>query len=307
MIWTVVMEWDGEKPPTTYYNRLHSYGFRVRGDKEKNPIARRVPWWNAASSMGKGVIIQESVVVCDSESLARLIYDTAVNNGAKNVQMFSGDAVDKRLTVEDAKIMAEIEGKLGRRGRPAKDSKVNWVVTCYEKCNTQTVEESVHVVNCPCCGGTRIYAREGEMPSYKFPSGDIFDAWKRHRFASGRFEVANDGDQEPPQSVAISDAKEAKTIEVIRKSKGLLNRLSMVNPRIARSILDAVFASRTYLGEELRQEARVRAFVDMTKRGAGTTDVSLIESNDHFDLIDAAAVIGPAKIASLWETTKEKS
>lgn len=71
----VVIEWNGKKPSSTFYNRLHSYGLYSRSPKQADQEFSLLEW--RASQRGskkhessRGVILQEGLIVVNSLTLA---------------------------------------------------------------------------------------------------------------------------------------------------------------------------------------------------------------------------------------------
>lgn len=306
MAWLVVFEWNGKKPPTTFYNRMRDqFGLKVRTDKTDNDNVLRA---RAEAGYGRSidtiaddslsVVIQEACVMTPSESLARQIYRYGEERGAKSA-MFETTAMKVSTTVEDAKIYNRIEAAAGKRGRPNASEKITRTVTCYEQCSTFEVPESRYAVVCPDCHGTRIYAREGEMKSYSIPAGDVLEAWKRHRFATGRYEVASVGDPgtpEPPKVVTPSVRMEEMILNKVISSKDAEKIRKMSRP-LAFKYLDAIFCSRYQIPEAIRKEQRVKVVARLLEKGIGFDKFHFLET-ENYDLLDAAGIIDAAIVAS---------
>lgn len=303
-MYVTVIEWDGKTPPTRYYNRMHKLGLYVRGDDdEKNPLVRRTPVHLRDQGL-ENIVFQEGCVVCSSEALAQTVARYARAEGAVSVQVFAVHRTEGYLNPADARIFAQLEGKLGRRGRPVGE-KTNHTVTCLEEAMTYFVEqEEVHAVNCPSCKSPHIYDRQGEVNNWKFPDGELFGAWKKHRFATGRFEIANtdSGDQAPPTPQIIDNEKEV--IDRMNKSETLRAQIDAVEFRIGREVatrmLDGVFCALAYNDKERRRDARLVCVMSLYDAGVGPDDVGLIEG-DEPDIIEAS-IIGPERVAGVYKT-----
>lgn len=156
----VIIEWDGEIPPSNYYRRLHRLALRVRGDddeKAMGPVARRT---NDGENE-TGIIFQEGCVICPSEDLARQVAFMAQEHGAKNVLLGSANISDTfTQTPRDTEIIDRITKVLGKRGR--KPAAVKWAISC-KNCLQVTNHETWSPLNCPHCGGMLITARKGEV------------------------------------------------------------------------------------------------------------------------------------------------
>lgn len=300
-MYIVMIEWDGKKPPTLYYDRLKKkFGLYVRGDKdEKNPLVRRTNW-RAMQKAETAVVFQEGAIMCTSESLARRILMYAEDNGAKNIVLMDAERIDFNVTVEDAKIFQQLEAKFGQRGRPS-GQKSNFVITCFEEAATYPVYDSFHALICPACKGNRTRSHVGDIVNYKLPDdGDIVEAWLRNRFTRGEFEIPDSGDNDPPATVNVTNVDELRIINQIKASPTLMADIARMPRRQAAAFLDAVFCSRTYVSAEARRDARVKACVTLYEQGVQSTEISLLERPSEFDLLDASAVAEPDKTAALW-------
>jgi hypothetical protein len=298
----VIMEWDGKKPPTTFYNRMHTMGLYVHGSKDEralSPLVRRTPK-NLRDTGLENIICQEGCFVCVSEKMARWVSSEARTHGATNIQIVQGHEVESNLTEEDAKIWKQIEDKLGRRGRPSGVA-TKWVITCFEECVSSEIEDALYAVNCPACHSPFQRSRPGEMNSFKLPDGDVFEAWLRHRFATGQFEIPALGDELPPVLPAL-DPLEASIIDKMRASKRLVSEIMAVDAKDrnqAVRMLDAVFTGRAYISKTVRDESRLRAALDLYQKGVDQSRVSILEDANQYDLIDGAH-IAPLRVAGLW-------
>ena len=302
-MYRVTIEWDGNKPPTTFYNRLRKLGLFVRGDKELSPLARRVNSDNSA------VIVQEGSISCESESLAREIFLMARYHGASVVQLDRSHSIDFVQSAEDARIYEKLESTLGKRGRPSTPL-ADWVVTCMEQCCTShEVPQSRDVVSCPNCNGLRVKTRVGTLSSYKFPEsteGTLIARWIRHRFVRREFEVPGDNTVATPghSSIDISIDKERNIVELMEGSTAFLQSLEDLPEDTAIRVLDGVFAARAYASVEDRKDARLRTCLLLYEKGAGATDVSLIEDDKVVDLIDASSIFLPQTVSGWWYTVR---
>lgn len=293
----VLIEWDGETPPRTYYSRLHSLGYFVRGVDDARqkksgvgPVKRR-----GEQTIG-GVIVQEGCIISASYSRAREVAALAKEEGASLVQFGNVEVEDYQMTVEDAMVYAKIEMILGQRGRPSSE-KFKWVITCFEEMiTTQTEEELRHVIHCPQCGGLNIKSRTGELQKYKFPeTGSVFERWLRHRFVEGSFEVPEEGNQLPPKlvDIVIAEPKEAATVEMMRNSADFLAHIEKLPLFTALNVLDGVLSARAYSLPDTRRTARVTACVHLFERGYPPSKVSLAEQVDKVDVLDASLLLTP--------------
>ncbi len=327
-----IIEWDGQKPPSKYYRRLHDLALRSRGgDKDESVLARRqnmsAQALQQAQSTSKrntsrartrrqtsretlqGVIFQEGAIICPSESLARTIAALAqrgFKDGKGNVirakavkvgevQFHSDDFV---ATDDDDKALARIDKVFGSRGRPEDESV--WSVVCYEELLTSQ-KTSAGVANCPHCGGVRIRTREGKPNAFAVPDGSLFDAWVRVRFTSGHWESSHSGDTFPPALSTvrslIGDSGEQVALALIEKSK-LDTTLAGFDKDTALKVLDAVLVGIAHLTKETRDARRLEAWTRYAQSGANPLDYPLAGS-DVPDLLDAAGALGAERTAQL--------
>ncbi|HLF28190.1 MAG TPA: hypothetical protein VJG32_17815 [Anaerolineae bacterium] len=296
MAYVVLLEWDGVKPPSTYYRRLHSLAMRVRGDKAVSPIKRR--------SDGPGVIVQEGCIITPSESLARTIgliaCDAAREEGIPlTVQIAEASFEPIRMTREDRIAMNRIEETLGKRGRP--EAEIDWTVVCME-CMTTSAVHAAHAVNCPKCGAMRIRIRAGApVKFHDAGSGDALDAWLRTRFSpysGGRWEIPllDKRSADRPPTPAPTDEREKAVVDALRGSP-LLGQIAKLDRADALCILDAVFVARGYWSAERRQEERIKAAALYFQRGGSPANISLAELPSP-DLLDAAGPLGAETVAT---------
>lgn len=296
MAYVVLMEWDGAKPPSTFYRRLHKLAMRVRGDKETSPVKRR--------NGGPGVIFQEGCIITPSESLARTIGLMASRLADEEgitltVQIAQAHFEPIRMTREDRVAMNRIESTLGKRGRP--DPEIDWTCVCMECMSTSHVRAS-HVVNCPNCGAMRIRIRAGAPVRFHDDGGgDMFAAWLRTRFSpysGGRWEIPvfDRRSSDRPPAPAPTDDAEKTVIESLRRS-ALVAKLAQMDRDVALSILDAVLIARAYWPAERRQAERIKAATLYFQRGGEPARISLAETPEP-DLLDAAGPLGADEVAS---------
>lgn len=285
----VLIEWDGGQPPSHYYRRLHKLAFKVRGDKEIAPLARR--------DTGQGVIFQEGAVITASETLARTIAGYATDEGAVNVSIGRVQLDDTfTRTPQDAAILNRIEQIMGKRGkRPPEEL---WAVACTECVQLNSVTHWAPI-NCPNCGGLLVHARRGQVTTYADPGGDILSAWKRTRFTGPHWEPAPihpTGDCTPATVTILSD-KERDAVELIEGSPALLDKLRRMPRDTAISFLDGIMINRAYRGREARQAARIEAATAYFMRD-GNPAAFKINEQALPDLVDATAALGPSVVVT---------
>lgn len=177
----IVVEWDGTKPPTTWYNRLRSMGLRVSGSKKESPLARRVS--------ASGVVYQEGMILTNTQSQAETLYALARNLGAKNVligelKMLNSFSDDWR----DSNVLSNIQrGRPTRAATKARD--MGKTLTCFWEMRSFTIKGK-EPPNCPSCGGSFIKVRDGSPLKVLAYDGNelIFDYWTATHFLTGSFE-----------------------------------------------------------------------------------------------------------------------
>lgn len=312
----VIIEWDGQPPPTQWYDRLNKLAnLRVRSEKSIAPtLDTDGVWAKRSGGSAIGVIVQEGAIICSSYSLARTIAALArdgliINKrtGPEHVQP-AGVMIARDITIEefsateaDRNVLARIKTVFGKRGRPT-GAPLKFVVSCLEERRSWQAE-AYDVVNCPHCGGTHVRIRRGEQVGYKDPGGPAWQAWMRTRFATGEFEFPLDGEDDPPSSPSIVNAPEAEMVGRIVASN-LARKLDSMPRSEALDILDALFIARLYWGKERRTDARLRALSEYFRLGGSPVGIVLYES-DEFDWLDLAGPLGESVAAQYLHSEKK--
>lgn len=298
----VIIEWDGEIPPSNYYRRLHQLALRVRGDddeKAMGPVARRT---NDGENE-TGIIFQEGCVICPSEDLARQVAFMAQEHGAKNVLLGSASISGTfTQTPRDTEIIDRITRVLGKRGR--KPAAIKWAISC-KNCLQVTNHETWSPLNCPHCGGMLITARKGEVIAYADPGGDVLDAWKRTRYAGASWEpspISDDG-KPAPVDVEVFDAKDAPVVRALADSE-VMETIRTMPRDVAFAFLDAIVTARAHHTREARLTNRLAVVQEYFLRDGDPSKVSLVESVRP-DLIDAGIGLGKANIVP-WLLLKQR-
>lgn len=292
-LYIVVIEWDGERPPTSWYNRLHALAGRVRGDKSETPLARR--------DDGRGVVMQEGAILCPSESLARTLAFIARDEyGAAAVAIGEASMTTAfTMSREDSAVISRIQKTLGKRGRKPKAEK--WAVTCLEEMRTYDVEHS-RPYQCPHCSGMKIKIRRGDAQTFREPGGDIFTAWARTRFSGPHWEpatVADSGADAPEfDDLLIGNADDVAFLAELQDA-AIVDQIAELPRAEQYSILDAVFVARRHTSGEKRTNARVRAIAAYFQNGGTRTDFQMAETPTP-DVLDVAAPLSPEYAARLW-------
>ena len=296
-MWIIIVEWAGHNPPGRFYRRLHFLlgGVSARGSRKGS----------------SGILVQESVVIVPSRSLAQMVAQEvktcAAQEGWKDVEVLWGplDLLREDIPEEISQVWANLEAELSRRG-PAPRRKNTWRVTCLECGAPAKVEVRVdrRPRQCPHCGGVRVLARPvfngSSVPDrVVLPASlDLFSRWVQSRFASGRFLVPLGvvvRENAPPPSFPPIVPEEAAVVETIRRSEGFLGSLAeearrgTVSFQTALHILDAIFIAHRFWKEEERRAARVRAIMHAYQRDPGIGVLPLVP-DEPVDLLDAALV-----------------
>jgi len=296
-LYFVAIEWDGEQPPSTWYERMHRLAGRVRGDKSQTPVVRR--------DDDSGVIFQEGLIFTPSESLARTLGFLARDEfGATAVAI--GEAVVKptfTMSREDSAVINRIAATLGKRGR--KPNKQNWVVTCLEQMRTFVTNES-YPIQCPNCRGMKIRIRPGNVNAYRDDGDDIFNIWVRTRFGNSPHweptSVDMVADDETPVAPKIDDVqlgeRDSEFVAELRNS-GIVDQIEKQPRFIQLEILDAVYVSRQFVSTAKRTTSRVNAIAKYFQTGGTRTDFAMAETAVP-DLLDTASTMGDEFAARLW-------
>jgi hypothetical protein len=312
--WIVIIEWDGQHPPRTWYRYLQQLAGSadqtpVRGNKkDASPLKRR-----AVDSENKGLVIQEGCVICPSQSLAYGLAHVARNdmgdkliaNGGKRPDVLVGEwemyrSDDIKMDDDSDAALGRVMKTLGRRGR--RPDPVNWVISCKE-CLGLTTKETHRPLNCPSCGGLRILAHKADSAIVWYDDGSIpiVELWQRTRWGQAAHwqgcEVSTLGGQTPvPLENAVSYAtKETGAIRAICSSQKLLGQLEQMDRQMALEVLDAILIGRSYYDLDSRMEARVKAisylFGEFAKTGANPPLYGFAEPPQP-DLMDVSTVMG---------------
>lgn len=310
-MYVLLLEWDGKKPPTTWYKRLHKLGLFVRGDMEKSPIERRS---SARTNIAFGesrVIVQESTVVCASYSLARELAHLAISMNAKVVQLGEGDFTfsdDIRMTDADAVVFQRVQAILGKTGRPSSlDNEVcDWAVTCLEEAATHDIIQEKYVLTCPRCGALLIKTRPGNPKSYSITAGESnMNTWLRTRFATGGFEVPTISNiaTKPPLAKIPGEKREVDARQLILASNAFITNINALPIGHALKCLDAVFCARAYSAKERRQQKRLRVIASLLDAGCDPASLSLSEKPNQVDMLDTAAIMSEIDAMALYRMT----
>jgi hypothetical protein len=289
--YTVVIEWDGDKPPTKWYGRLHKFGLYVRGDKEVSPLERR-----AHNGMrGSGVVFQEGAITVDSLSTAKTLAFLARDLGAKAVTLNRCEVLSLEASPEDVAAFQRVQAVLSRKGRPP--AAQNWVITCIEEAKSVETEES-SPYKCPNCQSTNIRYRLGEVKRVRPIAGTddlyaIFDYWVDCRFQNDLWEESYIDPEAPAPTgkASLDEYQNSDEIHSLLKSK-LFSQVEgalkgkLIHIKDAFRFLDAAFFSMLSTQDE-RQERRLKALQDYIM-GGGKEQYSLVANENEVDALDIA-------------------
>jgi hypothetical protein len=298
----VITEFDGNKPPSVYYSRLHRLGLNVRrngaGNKDRPVIARRAESGYNRYSNNMGVVAQEGVILCSSASMAQLIGNLALQHGASFVQVGVADLEPVRTAPADTAALDRIQVVLGRRGKPLDPS--TWTVTCLEELSSMEVEAR-GVAVCPDCGGANIVVRQGPLSPVRInPQQSLIENWQTTRFTTGRFEIPDiDPKGQKPVPANIKSDIEKATAKSVQKSPELTHLLDADIPdSLGFEVLDAIFSARAHHSTEIRNQARAAAYIAYVRKGGNPMSVSLVERAEP-DLLDTATCLGAKRTSQL--------
>lgn len=293
-LYVVLIEWDGEQPPTTWYKRMHTLAGRVRGDDALSVVERRAD---------QGVIFQEGCILCKSESLAKVLAvyardwfnASAVSVGVATVTTNWG------MSKADAEIVQRVQTALSKRGRKPPDEA--YVITCHEEMRAYAVTTS-RPVQCPHCAGLRIHVRRGHLNKYRDDGqGSAYDLWLRTRFTGAHWEPTElDGETTPPNvgDLELLGTKDSAITADMAGATGLQRALeAMGDRRLALQVLDALYVARRHTDSDKRGAARLAAVTEYMMMGGDVTGLLLIEQDDAPDLLDTAHALGAQQAARL--------
>jgi hypothetical protein len=306
-LWAVFIEWDGQRPPTTWYRRLHEMAGWVRGegngfDKKDSPLTRR-------QNETGGVIVQEGCIICQSESLARTLASLAYSEAGWTLEAAGGKrplvwvsrlqmSQVRSIDAGDAAQLAQIEKALGAKGR--RPANAHYQTTCLECMEVYTqVTPRGRAFSCPNpnCGGVKVHSREGSPYNYRDDGSPIFELWKRSRFSGPHFEPVNiteTGEVAPALSeIEIFSAKEDDAVLAIETSPEVLQMAETIASRdrlAAVEFLDVILAARAHYTFEQRSEARLSVISDYFAKGGAGAGLMVAESPTA-DLLDAALLL----------------
>ena len=287
-MWIVVLENDGAKPSSSYYEKRQKLALRVRTndlDLSATPLTRRRLGENL------GAIIQEGAIVTSSYSQAKLVAELARQYGVEVIFFGSCDLQPYEASPPDRAAWEKVEKVLSRKGR--KPDPQTWTVTCLEELLAFEVEAS-EVYLCPSCQGVAIQVRLGPARRLRAitPHDDPLAYWLHSRFQTGTFELPAEGGQEIATSVSVQEERELVQ-DLLTGEVGALAASGLpLTPKFRLDLLDAAYVCRTSWPREARDAARARALIAWVREYKGeVTQINLVEPPKP-DLIDCAGILG---------------
>ena len=188
--YTLIVEWDGIQAPTSWYNRLHSYGLYVRGSKDASPLARRM----THTKKGWGVIATEGIILVETENLLQQLIMWAEKYKATTI--LTGRFIIEAANLDDADhaAMESMVKKWAKSGPKRAAELGDYVITCRDEVRTFIRPLDSTPLICPDCLSSRIDARMGTIAtfmsvSHRTPDVSVYDYWLATRFSHGMFEI----------------------------------------------------------------------------------------------------------------------
>lgn len=291
----VVVEWDGQKPSSTFYNRLHEYGLYSKGrNKEEFSLYQ---WRSSRRGKGNtesknGMVLQEGLIVVNSLTLAKDIMYWAKKEGAAVVQIGYMNLSDFSMSPEDLEHYRKFETVVSRRGPKPESEKGVYVVTCYDEAKSYEIDAHSIPAMCPMCGGSNIQSRMGRLKRYQPFSKAIaaFDTvetyWLRTRFSSGQFEVPVIADEHDELFAGLP--KEIVTAEVPKLSSDTRKVVAKLHTSDLMSVYDAahVVLKRTQQSREMSRLQIVNSYI----MSGGQGFLSWTCPDDGADIVDLCSV-----------------
>lgn len=313
-IWVVVVEPDGEQPPTTWYNFLSEVmNIKTRRlsipDKDEvvEPLVRR------GGEEHPAVTAQECVYFFSSEAAAKTVANEAEYYQKQGVfkNIFMGQFRPTELVMSEAEKEAilNMRRKRTQRGRPSKEqSEVKeFTVTCKSCANSFKTETSEKkLTRCPNCYGTLIEYYSGEdIELRENPDLTNVQNWFSHRFIRGRYHITELSQDTGKNMVVHPDhintvRREPKeTYGKMLKSPAIdfINKMDIDE---AFYVLDAIYCSVSTKTTEQRTIDRQACVAKYFEQGGQPdTRLKFKVSDEVFDLIDASSIIGSDKATRL--------
>lgn len=279
MSYILLVEWDGNKPPSQWYRRLAHLGLTAGGHGSKDTegvIARR--------TVEAGVTYQEGAIICAQETTARTLAHLASEMRAKAVSVARLEIEEMLMTEEDQKSLDRVARTLKRKGRPPKDEPTDWVVTCLDEGRTYQLLGHREPAYCPKCASFRNRYRDGVQQAVALPSGNLLDVWQKTRFLTGAFEVPAIDPLGLPANGEAQEAADRAAIQCLGKSK-LMGQVAGLDLDTALRLLDLGYLNLTFTQED-RQTKRIHSITNFIQRGGNAARFMLVSQPNDVEIID---------------------
>lgn len=304
-MYIVMWEWDGVKPPGTFYRRIAEAGYQIsKGQGKKvSPAQRRITRNSKIDKqqhLGAHLAFQEGVFITSVESVAYYVRNLAVDFGATNVFLSEGTAREHySRTPEDSAVINRVESVIGHKG-PLPKAK-DWVVSCQE-CLMCGHVHAYSPTKCTHCPGMYILSRPGLPEVHKDPGGPIIEAWARSRFKGTHWEPVewkNHGTTPPP-------LKHIKNMQLTARDRDLLQAMFDNPPAVAHLdreeaivVLDAIFAGIRRVKPDTRISKRSLVAVNYFQLGGEPGKFPFLTPATGGDIVDAGLILEPERVAKL--------
>lgn len=303
----VAIEWDGNPPRMTWYDRLHRKGIRVRGGENNefpSPLARRQSL--DKENFHNGIVYQEGLYLVRNESLAKELAFEAQQFGASSVMI--GHLFMSVFTAgaADIEVLQNYFQATSKRGRKPIEQAGTYTVTCLDELLTYEAELEMTPMDCPVCHSFRFFAHSGKQKIYQTPKWDgidnLFEYWLCSRFdENGVFEIpllkkaTRDDILFVPPLVPHTDMLEP--VVYLPDAVKMPSELQL-------QVWDACY-SIAQMSETDRTHARLNVLGAYWNAGGDDTDFSMSEPEGAFDLIDMCILLRDTFSKYLWKNKKQ--
>lgn len=296
--YVVVIEWNGKKPPTTFYNRLHEYGLwsRDRRSNQERDEVSLMTWRGNRPGSNKsdaksGLVIQEGMIMVASYGLAQEIALLARKAGAVFVQVGQMYTSDLHASVPDMEAFEERQMNISKRGPKPIASNGTYCVTCYEEAQTYEVETDMAPMTClhQSCRSTFIVSRFGRLPRFRKPQDgeNLADYWARTRFDTGEFVIPIVNNPEEGSYPAPRQLAKQVTLPKMKLTKALKEAM-LLDTALTFRAYDIAYCMSTR-SPEARRLMRVHAVNSFASENAEGY-YSFAVKEDTVDTLDLVSV-----------------
>jgi hypothetical protein len=288
----VAMEWDGNPPRMTWYDRLHKKGIWVRGgdaEEFKSPMARRAS--RDVHNHANGVVFQEGLYLVRNEDMAQELAYEAQQFGAVNIihgRIFMNAFV---VAEQDAEPLERYFKQSSKRGRKPVEQAGDYVVTCLDELLTYETKLDATPWACPTCNSRNFQARMGNAKTYPLPKWnkitDLWTYWLCSRFdAQGIFEMPI---YEPAMG---SIAAQPPTVPYVQMDEPIfcLPDEVKITHELQMRMWDASYSLSRY-SEDDRVQGRLGVLAAYWNAGGQNTDYVMAIPDDCYDLIDMCILL----------------